>query len=119
MGFTRFVSNFSETPVLDAQEEVVDTEIAFDLVVRDEENVFTYGGGRVRVRASAVETDELLEAELDKAVEAIRAKGDRAYPKDRPEFCIDDCALERRLWLMAKDKNMLDRPTRRDPFGGR
>lgn len=118
MGFTRFVSNFSETPVREGR-RVIDTEIAFDLVVRDEENVFTYGGGRVRVLESAVETDELLEAELDKAVEAIRAQGDRAYPKDHPEPTIDDSALERRLWLMAKDKNMVDRPDRRDPFGSR
>ena len=119
MRATRFVSNFSETPVLDAREQVIDTEYAFDLVVRDEENVYTYGGGRVRVLKSAVETDELLEAALDEAVEEIRAKGDRAYPKDTPEPCIGDCFLERRLWLIAKDRNVADRRTRRDPFGGR
>ena len=118
MGSTRFVSNFSETPVREGR-RIIDTEIAFDLVVRDEQNVFTYGGGRVRVLASAVETDELLEAALEEAVEAIRAKGDRAYPKDTPEPCIDDCEMERRLWLIAKERNMTDRPTRRDPFGGR
>ena len=118
MGLTRFVSNFSETPVREGR-RIVDTEYAFDLVVRDEQNVFTYGGGRVRVLKSAVETNELLEAALDEAVEAIRAKGDRAYPKNHPEPCVDDGELERRLWLVAKARNMADRPTRRDAFGSR
>ena len=117
MGATRHISNVRE----DA------TTISFDLVVRDEANVLTYGGGRVTLtkpidpglRIPVGFSQEELAVEVDKAVEAIIKDGDLAYPKTRPSVGDEPADYVRRLRSVAAGMNLADRPSRRDLFGAR
>lgn len=98
MGYTRHINNVVET----------DAEVSFDLVVRDENDQYTYGGGRVTLRKPIA--DGQLPVSIDDAVANIVARGDAAYPKERPAQAPDDaCLVARRLRDVTKGRNAQDR----------
>ena len=94
MGYTRHVNNFVETP----------TEVSFDLVVRDEEDKYTYGGGRVTLPKPL--TDAQLPAVIEDAVAAIVDRGNAAFPKVPPATRpVDDSAIANRIADVAIARN--------------
>ena len=125
MGATRFITNVTS----DA------TTISFDVVVRDEMNARTYGGGRVTLtkpidpalRIPVEFSQAELAVEVGKAVEAIIKDGNDAYPRgkvDVAEPADEDARKERdsyarRLRSIVMGENIADRPTRLDAFGSR
>jgi hypothetical protein len=96
--YTRHLNNVVET----------DADISFDLVVRDERDFQTYGGGRVTV--SKPVTDSALIEAVNAAVSAIVAEGDWAFPKTAPLGLVDDSRLvARNLQEQVRTSNLEDR----------
>ena len=108
MGYRRHISDLMEST----------TDLTFALVVRDETNLYTYGGGYVTVvkPPAGPLTDVLLERALVEAVWAIVRQGDKAFPRDadriRAEHALKpkaDTGAGRVLEDMARQKNQVDR----------
>lgn len=71
MGYRRHIGEAFETR----------TALVFSIVLRDEANATTFGGGYCTIRKPF--TDAQLEQALDDAVQAIVRMGDRALPRDK------------------------------------
>ena len=110
MPYRRFLTDFMEST----------TDLTFALVLRDETNLYTYGGGYMTVvkPPAGPFTDALLERALDDAVRAIVRGGNNALPRDkariRAEFALRvkaDTGMGRVLEDMARQKNLVDWPS--------
>lgn len=98
MPYTRHLNNVVET----------DTEVIFDLVVRDEKDHYTYGGGRVTLRKPI--SDAQLDSLLDVAIASIVDRGDAAFPKGPPEQRPNDnSAIARKLTERVRARNRSER----------
>ena len=108
MGYRRFCTDIMEST----------TELTFALVVRDETDTYTYGGGYVTVikPPAAPLADAILERDMDDAVTLIVRKGNDALPRDkgriRAEYALKpktDTGAGRVLMEMVRTKNQADR----------
>ena len=108
MGYRRYISDVMEST----------TELTFALVLRDETNTYTYGGGYVTVAKPPAGpfTDAFLEKVLDDAVLAIVRRGNEAFPRDKVRIRAEyrtrqkqDTGIGRVLEDMARQKNQADR----------
>lgn len=97
--------------------EVIETRqsLVFSLVVRDERNEHTFGGGYVALHKPF--TDAQLEQALDDAVQAIVRLGDKALPRDKarlrreaPAEGMEDTGAGNVVKEFARGKNNADWP---------
>ena len=88
-----------------------DKFFCFDLVVRTENNLGTFGGGNVRVGKPF--TRAALETAIDDAVEKIVDEGNLAFPKDRLSDMTPahDTVHARRLSNRVRQQNRKDWPS--------
>lgn len=105
MGYRRHIGEAFETK----------KALVFSLVVRDETNVQTFGGGYVWVRKPF--THAQLEQALDDAVQVIVRLGDKALPRDKVRIWLDaqaegleDTGMGRLVREQARGKNLVDWP---------
>ena len=110
MGYRRFCTDIMESAA----------DLTFALVLRDETNTYTYGGGYVTVVKPPAGSliDALLERALDTAVRAIVRQGNNALPRDKArikaEYALKpkaDTGAGRVIEYMARQKNLADWPS--------